>query len=71
MVWLQSTVSRYKMQGKRPRLGDKLETLAFDPECQKTVLFKEVKKIKTLSGDKNEPWMNHTKVKYPDYFNVD
>ena len=48
LVQLQSTVSDFKKQARRNRLGDKLETMDFDPMVQKRVLFKEVKKIKTF-----------------------
>ena len=67
--------SDFKKQGRRNRLGDKLETMDFDPLVQKRVLFKEVKKIKTLSVPTNQKypeWLKHpTKVSYPKYFNVD
>ena len=75
LVQLQSTVSDFKKQARRNRLGDKLETMDFDPMVQKRVLFKEVKKIKTLSvptKQKYPEWLKHpSKVSYPKYFNVD
>lgn len=75
LVLIQSTVSEFKKQARRNRLGDKLETMDFDPFVQKRVLFKEVKKIKTLSvpaKTKYPEWLKYpTKVSYPKYFNVD
>ena len=72
LVSLQSTVSNYTMQGRRQRLGDKLETLAFDPMVQKKVLFREIKKIKTMnSSTKDGFWMHPSEIEYPEYFKVD
>ena len=77
LVQIQSTVSEFKKQARRNRLGDKLETMDFDPFVQKRVLFKEVKKVKTLSvpsdaKTKYPEWLKYpTKVSYPRYFNVD
>merc|ERR1712018_615524 len=51
LVNLQSTVSNYTMMGRRPRLGEKMETLGFDPLVRKEVLFRENKKIKTPNID--------------------
>ena len=77
LVTIKSTVSDFSKQGRRNRLGDKLETIDFDPYVQKRVLFKEVKKVKTLSlpdrpSKKFPGWLKTpTKVSYPPYFNVD
>ena len=72
LVLLQSTVSKYTMQGRRSRLGEKLETLAFDPLVQKKVLFKESKRVKTMSASKKDGWwMYPQEVEYPEYFQVD
>ena len=72
LVQLKSTVSDFTMQGRRARLGDKLETLGFDPKVQMTVLFKEAKKIKTLSVVGKEPkeWNFPQDPIYPPDFNV-
>ena len=72
LVQLKSSVSDFTMQGRRARLGDKLETLAFDPKVQMTVLFKEAKKIKTLSvvGKKAKEWNFPQDPVYPPDFNV-
>jgi ribosomal protein L33 len=73
LVLCKSIASDFMMQGKRTKLGDKLELLAFDPIVQKTVLFKEAKKVKTLRSDGNDKvwWLQQTKVEYPEHFNVD
>ena len=72
LVQLKSTVSDFTMQGRRARLGDKLETMGFDPLVQKTVLFREAKKIKTLSvvGKKEKAWNFPQEPVYPPSFNV-
>ena len=72
LVVLKSVVSGYTMQGRRHRLGDKMETLAFDPLIQQEVLFREDKKIKTFeSVDKLKWWHKPDTVKYPSNFDVD
>ena len=72
LVQLKSTVSDFTLQGRRSRLGDKLETMAFDPQVQRTVLFREAKKIKTLSvvGKKEKAWNFPQEPVYPPNFNV-
>ena len=56
LVSLKSVVSDSRMQGRRHRLGDKLETLAFDPIVRKEVLFREDKKVKTFGSTKYLKW---------------
>ena len=69
LVWMTSTVSEHRIQGRRQRLGDKLETLEWDPLVQKKVLFKESKKIKTIS-DADGFWTKPSTIERPDYFQV-
>ena len=72
LVVLKSVVSGYKIQGRRHRLGDKMETLAFDPLIQQEVLFREDKKVKTFeSVEKLKWWHKPDTVKYPSHFDVD
>merc|ERR1712043_147226 len=71
-VRLKSVVSGYTIPGRRHRLGDKMETLAFDPIVQQEVLFREHKKVKTFEGaDRLEWWHYPDEVKYPEHFKVD
>ena len=49
MVLMESVVTGYRMVGFRPRLmTSKKEMIAFDPLLQREVLFREVKKIRSL-----------------------
>lgn len=51
MVLLQSLAGTgHRLIQLRPKVGDKLEKIAFDPYVQKRVLYKEVKKIRTLKS---------------------
>lgn len=71
-VRLKSVVSGYTIPARRHRLGDKMETLAFDPIVQQEVLFREHKKVKTFEGsDRLEWWHYPDEVKYPEHFQVD
>ena len=71
-VRLKSVVSGYTIPARRHRLGDKMETLAFDPIVQQEVLFREDKKVKTFEGtERLEWWHQPDEVKYPEHFQVD
>jgi hypothetical protein len=51
---------------RRPRLGDKLEFLAFDPVVQQEVLYKEQKKIRSIQ-EPIDTWYNKPSIlKTPD-----
>ena len=72
VVFLESTVSGHQILGRRHRLGEKLETMAFDPAVQQMVLFKEAKKIKTLGKEHEGEWFyKPTQATYPSHFNVE
>ncbi|KAG8040048.1 hypothetical protein G9C98_001164 [Cotesia typhae] len=45
LMVMESLVSGHKMNRIRERLADKLEFMAFDPYVQKTVLYREKKKL--------------------------
>lgn len=47
-VWIQSQVTGHRAVTIRDRLADKVEEFRFDPYVQTEVLYKEVKKIKSL-----------------------
>jgi len=46
VVLLQSVITGHRAFCLRPRTGDKVEKIIFDPQIGGTCLFKEVKKIK-------------------------
>lgn len=49
MVMMESVVSGHRMIGFRPRqINTKKEVIAFDPLVQREVLYREVKKIRSL-----------------------
>ncbi|XP_076464322.1 large ribosomal subunit protein bL33m-like [Babylonia areolata] len=51
MVLLQSLAGTgHKVIRLRPKVGDKLEMISFDPYVQKSVLYREMKKIRTLKS---------------------
>uniref|UniRef100_A0A1B0ATA8 Uncharacterized protein n=1 Tax=Glossina palpalis gambiensis TaxID=67801 RepID=A0A1B0ATA8_9MUSC len=49
LVVVESMVSGHKFNTVRERLGDKVETIRFDPYIQKEAVYRELKKIRTLS----------------------
>lgn len=48
IVLLRSVVSGHYWPMRRPRLADKIEIIRYDPYVQRPVLYKEVKKIKSV-----------------------
>lgn len=70
LVMLKSSVSEYKTQGRRSRLGEKVETMMFDPFVQQKVLFREVKKVKTINSSENVFWNKPQIIEYPEHFKV-
>ncbi len=48
LVDCKSFVTDFSIQRVRPRMGDKLEFMCWDPLVQQEVLFKESKKVRTL-----------------------
>lgn len=49
LVLLESIVSKHKIVQKRARLDDKIELWKFDPYIQKFSIYKEIKKVKSLT----------------------
>ncbi|RZF38498.1 hypothetical protein LSTR_LSTR006093 [Laodelphax striatellus] len=50
LVLMESMVSGHKFLTARERLGDKLELLHYDPFINTTSVYKERKKVKSLSS---------------------
>ena len=48
VVRCQSVVSGYQIDKIRPRLAEKLEFVAFDPLVQKSALYKEKQKVRSV-----------------------
>ncbi|KAL9871970.1 39S ribosomal protein L33, mitochondrial [Glossina fuscipes] len=48
MVVVESMVSGHKFNTVRERLGDKVETIRFDPYIQKEAVYRELKKIRSV-----------------------
>jgi len=48
LVCLESVVSGHKINLIRPRLGDKMEVLRFDPWIRMECIYKEKKKVRSL-----------------------
>lgn len=48
LVMCESVASTHRKYEIRPRLGDKLEFLANDPNINREVLYKEKKKVKSI-----------------------
>ncbi|CDS37244.1 39S ribosomal protein L33, mitochondrial [Echinococcus granulosus] len=49
MVMMESVVTGHRMVGFRPRqMTTKKEVIAFDPLVQRHVLYREIKKIRSL-----------------------
>ncbi|XP_017892439.1 39S ribosomal protein L33, mitochondrial [Ceratina calcarata] len=48
LVMLESVASGHKRSQIRERLGDKLEVVYWDPFVQKEVLYRELKKLRSL-----------------------
>ena len=55
LVDCKSFVTDFNVQRIRPRLDDKLEFLCWDPLVQRTVLFKETKKIRSIPPLRDRP----------------
>ncbi|KAI9590663.1 hypothetical protein GQX74_008830 [Glossina fuscipes] len=50
MVVVESMVSGHKFNTVRERLGDKVETIRFDPYIQKEAVYRELKKIRSINA---------------------
>lgn len=48
VVMCESVTGTHRRNELRPRLGEKLEFMAFDPMIQKEVLYKEKKKVRSV-----------------------
>jgi hypothetical protein len=48
LVCIQSAVTRHKMLMLRDKLDDKIEFIRHDPIVNRPVVYKEVKKIRTV-----------------------
>uniref|UniRef100_A0A1A9ZVD7 Large ribosomal subunit protein bL33m n=1 Tax=Glossina pallidipes TaxID=7398 RepID=A0A1A9ZVD7_GLOPL len=51
MVVVESMVSGHKYNTVRERLGDKVETIRFDPYIQKEAVYRELKKIRSVNKE--------------------
>ncbi|XP_035795229.1 39S ribosomal protein L33, mitochondrial [Anopheles albimanus] len=49
LVLMESAVSGHQFTAIRERLADKLELLRFDPYIQKTSLYRERKRVRSLN----------------------
>ncbi|CAG0891858.1 unnamed protein product [Darwinula stevensoni] len=48
LVFIESTVSGHRYTRVKERLADKVEAILYDPWVQKEVVYKEVKKVRSL-----------------------
>ncbi|XP_046674311.1 39S ribosomal protein L33, mitochondrial [Homalodisca vitripennis] len=50
MVCMESVVSGHRTNMIRERLGEKMEIIRFDPLIQQDSIYKELKKVKSMSA---------------------
>lgn len=72
LVACKSIASNHQMSVRKGRTGpDKLEFLAFDPEIQREVIYKEDHKIKSIREDFACWYTEPTELKLPQDFQQD
>lgn len=54
LVVVKSTASRHSMLMLRDKVVDKYEFIRFDPLLEQNVVYKELKKLKTIDGKAGE-----------------
>lgn len=64
LVMCESISGTHRVSRIRPRLGDKLEFMAFDPFIRKEVLYKEKKKLRSVREEFRLDFDNHKRFRY-------
>ena len=68
LVACKSIASDHQISVRKSRLGDKVEFLAFDPEIQREVIYKEMHKIKSIREDFDNWYTQPSELRMPDSF---